>query len=189
MGRKTQVTREQLLDAGMQIIIRDGYSGVSVKNVAAELNCSTSPMTWSFDTIDNYKKELRTYVINQIKSKLTGDGEEIPHYKKTAKLYIDMAIDTPNLMLYLRSDKEIMESLMSNRSVFDDEKNTKYREKWAIELDMSEQDALECVQFMSVYLEGMVSLVLADRQSIERNKVYEMLEEAEKASRLYIANK
>ena len=124
MGRKTQVTKEQLLEAGLQIVIRSGYSAVSIKTVAAEFGCSTSPIVWSFENIDNYRRELRIYAKQYMDRKMLGDGSNVTDdHRKTGFVYVDMALDEPNLLRYLRINENELQASGGIGFIFNSEKN------------------------------------------------------------------
>ncbi len=179
MGRKTQVTKEQILEAGLKIIIREGYEAVSIKTVAAELNMSTTPIAWTFGNIETYRQELAAYAENYLKEHMLENGKN--HYRRTVEAYVDMTLQVPNLILYLRSNRNTMESLMMNHFVFDDKANTVFREKWADELQVTEEQAIAYIKFLAVYTEGVVSLILTDGIHVSKDIAYRMLDEAESA--------
>ena len=41
MPPKTQISKERILETGLQILIREGYASVTIHRLAKELNCST----------------------------------------------------------------------------------------------------------------------------------------------------
>ena len=56
MPRSVQITKEKILTAALDVLIREGYSAVSIKSIARELNCSTQPIAWQFGNMDNMRK-------------------------------------------------------------------------------------------------------------------------------------
>ena len=45
MGRITTITKERILEAAFDMLVRDGYSNVNIKTLAAEIGCSTQPIS------------------------------------------------------------------------------------------------------------------------------------------------
>ena len=58
MPRQVQITKDRILKAAMDVLIRDGFSAVNIKSVAKELGCSTQPIAWQFGNMDNMRKAL-----------------------------------------------------------------------------------------------------------------------------------
>lgn len=48
MPRSVQITKEKILAAALDILIRDGYYAVNIKSIAKELKCSTQPIAWQY---------------------------------------------------------------------------------------------------------------------------------------------
>ena len=48
MPRSVQITKEKILAAAIDILIRDGYYAVNIKSIAKELKCSTQPIAWQY---------------------------------------------------------------------------------------------------------------------------------------------
>ena len=61
MGRKTQITREMILQAAYELLDESGISAVAIKSIAARLGCSTQPVSWHFGSMTELKKELFEY--------------------------------------------------------------------------------------------------------------------------------
>ncbi len=189
MGRKVQITKEQMLEAGLQIIIREGYEAVAIKTVAKELNCSTQPISWSFGNIEGYWKELQQYALDYFRKKMLAEGEKMASYRTTIEVYVDTAIEEPNLIRYLRFNKETMNATGGIGAVFDDKKNQLYKSYWAKSLSMTEEDALSFMKFFTTYTDGIVSLLLSDTISIDEVVAKKMLDEAEVAYKLFLQSK
>lgn len=187
MGRKTQVTREQLLEAGLRLLIREGYSAVSVKSVAAECGCSTSPIAWGFDNIDNYRRELHIYAKQYLDKKMLGDGTSATaDHRKTGSVYVDTAIDEPNLIRYLRTNEEELQASGGIGFLFDKKKNSKAAEGWAKMFGIPKDDAVTFMQFITTYTEGVVSLILSGVIHPTKDEAHKMLDGAAGAYMTYL---
>ena len=51
MARKVTVSKEVILDSALAMLIRDGYSSINIKSLAAEIGCSTQPIVWHFENM------------------------------------------------------------------------------------------------------------------------------------------
>ena len=52
MGRKVQITRGQMLQAGLELIEREGAAAVQIKRLAASLGCTSQPILWQGGSMD-----------------------------------------------------------------------------------------------------------------------------------------
>ena len=58
MPPKSQITRDMIIDAGLQIVRSEGVEAVNVRRLAKELNCSTQPIMYQFSSVEELKAEL-----------------------------------------------------------------------------------------------------------------------------------
>ena len=66
MGRKTQITREMILNAAYELLDEAGIGSVAIKLIAKRLGCSTQPVSWQFGSMAELKKELYSYAANKV---------------------------------------------------------------------------------------------------------------------------
>ncbi len=71
MGRKTRITKEHILQAAMQILLREGYASINIKTLAAEIGCSTQPIVWHFENMAGFQKAFLEYCIAYTKEQFT----------------------------------------------------------------------------------------------------------------------
>ena len=71
MGRKTQITAEVILENALQMLIRDGYSAINIKTLAAQIGCSTQPIVWHFENMQGFRKAFYEYCIAYARSQFT----------------------------------------------------------------------------------------------------------------------
>lgn len=60
MPPKAKITREMIVDAGLQIVRSKGQELLNVRNIAAALHCSTQPVMYHYKTVDELKAEIYT---------------------------------------------------------------------------------------------------------------------------------
>lgn len=107
MGRKTQITRQMILDAALQMLIRDGYSSIHIKSLASQLGCSTQPIVWHFQNMEGFRKAFFEYCIDYAKSQFTvWNGSLDDLLTQTARGYITIACNMPNLFRYIFVDNK-----------------------------------------------------------------------------------
>lgn len=103
MPPKNKVTREQIVQAAMQMVCRDGMEILNARALAAEIGCSTQPIFSNFSTME----ELRTAIIQEAFAQYHAcqrqarEREELPPYKASGLAYIRFAVDRPQLFRLL----------------------------------------------------------------------------------------
>ena len=58
MPPKAKITKEMIIEAGLQIVRTEGEESLSVRRVAAELGCSTQPVMYHYKSVDNLKADV-----------------------------------------------------------------------------------------------------------------------------------
>lgn len=185
MGRTTTVTPQQLLDAGLDLIIRQGYAAVNIKTVAQAAGCSTQPIVWAFGNIEGYRAALRCYATVYAQAKTQGQSPAEAH-ANAGYTYIDMAIEAPNLIRYLRSDEQDLRSRGGIAMIFDRQATLERRKYWETALEISPEDAQKFVDFCVVHTEGIVSLLLSGVLPQDKENAYRLLREGGEAYAMYL---
>ena len=102
MPRSVQITKEKILTAALDVLIRDGYSAVSIKSIARELNCSTQPIAWQFGNMDNMREALTMEAVTYANKKMMPTSTDcIEAFWQIGYGYINLAFDTPNLFRFV----------------------------------------------------------------------------------------
>lgn len=185
MGRTTTVTPQQLLDAGLDLIIRQGYAAVNIKTVAQAAGCSTQPIVWAFGNIEGYRAALRRHATAYAQAKTQGTSPADGH-AKAGYAYIDMAIEAPNLIRYLRSDEQSLRQSGGIAMIFDPAITLERRKFWEQALDVTAEEAQKFVDFCVVHTEGIVSLLLSGVLPQDKENAYRLLREGGEAYAMYL---
>lgn len=107
MGRKTQITGETILEAALRMLLRDGYSAITVKSLAAEIGCSTQPIVWHFENMAGFRSAFFEYCVDYAKSRFTAwNGSLDDLLTETARGYITIASNMPNLFRFVFVDSK-----------------------------------------------------------------------------------
>ena len=94
-----------MLEAAFNMLVRDGYATVNIKTLAAEIGCSTQPISWHFGSIQGLRKELYIYARKHVWSDdlFIREGKSaIDTFFEVGKNYINIACDQPNLFRFLK---------------------------------------------------------------------------------------
>ncbi len=56
MPPKSKVSREMIVEAALEVIRESGFEGLNARTVARKLRCSTQPVMYQFDTVEDLKR-------------------------------------------------------------------------------------------------------------------------------------
>lgn len=107
MPPKARITKKKITEAGLNIVRTEGESALNVRRVAAELDCSTQPVMYCYDTVDKLKNELYAAADKMHTERLMRGIEDSDNPMLTIGLnYIGFAAEEKNLFRFLfQSDK------------------------------------------------------------------------------------
>lgn len=173
---KVQITKEQILEAALQLLIEQGYEKVTIKSVAQALGCSTQPISWTFGNMENFRNALAEYALQYANGKMRSSATDpMEEYGKVGIVYIDMAYDQPNLIHFLRSDQKRLLADGGFGQSFDEKVRQARQRAFAEQYGCTEAQAGQFMLDMVIYTQGLVSMILAGGMRIERQRAYEML--------------
>lgn len=106
MPPKVKVTKEDVINAAVEIVRKSGEQAINARTLAAALNCSTQPVFSNFATMD----ELRLAVVARADALCSEymrrevENGEYPVYKANGMAYIRFAKEEKELfkLLYMR---------------------------------------------------------------------------------------
>ncbi|MCR4780990.1 MAG: TetR/AcrR family transcriptional regulator [Ruminiclostridium sp.] len=58
MPPKARITREMVIEAGLNIVRKEGAEALNVRRVASELDCSTQPVMYHYKTVGELKADV-----------------------------------------------------------------------------------------------------------------------------------
>lgn len=178
MPRSVQITKEKILTAALDVLIREGYSAVSIKSIARELNCSTQPIAWQFGNMDNMREALTKEAVAYANQKMMPTSTNcIEAFWQIGYGYINLAFDTPNLFrfVYMGESKNYYRGGFN--SILTDKGNAVLIDKLYQYLNISKGQADMLFQRMIVYTHGMVSLVVAGVLNCTKEQVYSIVKD------------
>lgn len=104
MPPKVKITKEQLIQAGLQLVKEEGHESLHARSLAKRMNISTQPIFRLFSNMESLKEAIRKQAL-EIYHRYIDEGlqEELP-FKGTGKKYIQFAKDEPRLFQFLFMD-------------------------------------------------------------------------------------
>ena len=178
MPRSVQITKEKILTAALDVLIREGYSAVSIKSIARELNCSTQPIAWQFGNMDNMREALTKEAVAYANQKMMPTSTNcIEAFWQIGYGYINLAFDTPNLFRFVYMGESKNYCRGGFNSILTDKGNAVLIDKLYQYLNISKEQADMLFQRMIVYTHGMVSLVVAGVLNCTKEQVYSIVKD------------
>lgn len=104
MPPKVKITKEQLIQAGLQFIKEEGHELLHARSLAKKLNISTQPIFRLFSNMESLKEAIRKQALVVYHSYIDEGLEEKLPFKGTGKKYIQFAKDEPRLFRFLFMD-------------------------------------------------------------------------------------
>ena len=186
MGRKTQITKEVILDAALQMLIRDGYNSITVKTLATEIGCSTQPIVWHFENMQGFRRAFYEYCLDYARGQFSpwnGSLEDL--LTETARGYIAIACHTPNLFRFVFSDnREICGSSDTAQKLQLDNTN-KLLHLLGTEKGLTEAQATAFLMNYEFYIHGMASYAASGFVKYPEDEIIAMANRARDAFLVY----
>lgn len=182
MPSAPKIQKEVILETAFQILIRDGYGEVNIKNVAKELNCSTQPISWQFGGMENFRKELLQYCISYVNDKFSvGKGEVGQIIERIVTTYIDLVYDTPNLYRYLYMDGTEENKLGELAKAMRQGSKGKITDLLAEKYGISPEAANRYLMNVEFYVHGIAAYVVTGFVAMPKESIMDMITAACKA--------
>ena len=126
MAPKTKVTREQIVNAGLELDRRGGPEALNTRAVAARLGCSTQPVFSNYADMDALAADVRAAANGLWQARMgaavqAAGAADMPPYKAVGMAYIAFAREEPALFRWLfmrdRSGEEPADDRAENEAV------------------------------------------------------------------------
>ncbi|MBQ4333054.1 MAG: WHG domain-containing protein [Clostridia bacterium] len=103
MPPKVKITKEEIVEAAVDILRQSGVRGLNARTVAAALGCSTQPVFSNFATMDALDRAVLLRVNGLCEEYIQRETEsgEYPVYKASGMAYIRFAKEEKELFRYL----------------------------------------------------------------------------------------
>lgn len=176
MARKTQISKDIILQKGLELLIRDGYSSVNIKTLSKEIGCSTQPIVWHFDNMDGLREALVQKALYYANQKLTSRAENyIEAFLQIGFAYVNMAFDEPNLFRFIYMGESKLYYRGGFGSILTDDGNASLIDGLSQYLHTDKNEIGKFVQRMVVYTHGIASLIAVGVLQSTKEEVYKMI--------------
>lgn len=97
MPPKPKYTKEQIVNAALEVVAEKGVSSLTAKELAAALDTSTSPIFTVFDTMAEVLDEVKAAAMSLFESYAHKTDSDMPAFKRIGMQMILFAKEKPNL--------------------------------------------------------------------------------------------
>ena len=179
MARKTEITRERILEVGLNKIRKDGYGSLTIHSLASEIGCSTQPIASQFGNMPGLREALREYALAYANGKMepkkqTGTGM----FEDVGRGYIGLALYEPKIFQFLFMEGYAGQVGHGLESLVSDEENKELAAMISHTYDITTEHAKAYIENTIVYTHGIASLVAAGVICEEEEKLLERINQA-----------
>lgn len=181
MGRKTQITREMILQAAYEILEEAGIGAVGIKAIAGRLGCSTQPVSWHFGSMTDLKKELFHYAGAKLFEDLPAQMEgkkAIDAFFASGVYYISAACDHPNVFRFTSVDDPmdtIGEPVTDKGSIFSMQFDPGAVKLLAAEYNIKPKIIGDTVKDIVIYTHGLAVMMMYDNYRLPKEEACKMV--------------
>jgi len=175
MPPKIKITKEDIVNATLKIVRKEGMDSINARRVALELGCSTQPVFSNFSTMEALRLAVteKAGLVFEDYMKREEESGAFPPYKASGMAYIRFAKEEKELfkLLYMRNRKDeaiptdfavnikTEELVYKNTGLVGDDNKLFHLEIWA-------------------YVHGIASMFATDFIDLEWDLVSKMLTDA-----------
>ena len=173
MPPKARITKEQVIDAAVEIVRTKGEDALTAKSLAGALKCSTQPIFWQFKGMDEVKSKVAEYALQKFDEYLHEKLPSVSAYKSVGLNYIRFAMEETEFFKLLfmseKSGKDILkthEEMPYVLQVLRDEEKIKgakaqeiYEEMWLFSHGIATMIATKTVEFSADKIQEMLTAV------------------------------
>ena len=181
MGRKTQITREMILNAAYELLDEAGIGAVAIKLIAERLGCSTQPISWQFGSMTELKKELYFYAagraFGELEEEMQGK-EAMEAFFLSGIRYLSIACDHPNVFRFTNVDDPmdtIGERIYGDDSVFSLQFDEEAVKIFASQYDIPVSKISEMVRDTVIYTHGLALMMMFDGHKLPKKEACRMM--------------
>lgn len=198
MARKTQISKEVILQTALELLIRDGYSAINIKTLSKEIGCSTQPLVWHFENMEGLRKALADYALTYANKKMCPSAEgAVNAFEQVGRAYIKMALNEPNLFQFVFLNGSGCYPMNSMVTLAEDGDNAGLIKRIAGEFQIPEQSASQYLQHTIIYTHGLATFAATGIMRLSEQEMMRLIHQAgadfllqagvplEKISRLY----
>lgn len=174
MARKTQINKNIILQAALELLLEKGFQAVNIKTLSQKIGCSTQPIVWHFGNMNALRNELAEYALHYANEKMRSAANGMEAFNNVGAAYIEMAYQEPHLFqyLYMSGDNGY---LAENFDVFTSDENAVMVAQIAVQLKIPIEKANTFFRNMMIYTHGLACFIASGLVKASKEEVSQMI--------------
>ena len=176
MPSSPKIKKEDMLQAALELVSKNGYAALNIKAVARELGCSTAPISWQFGGMDGLREELIPFAEQYVEDKYYSRNEnEVAAFEQRGRGTIDLALENPNLFRFLYTGERSQILSTGFRLQTNNPDTDNMYQKMAELLEITLNQVMDFAMTMMVYTQGIGTLIASGIVKDTKENMYRML--------------
>ncbi|MDE7082791.1 MAG: TetR/AcrR family transcriptional regulator [Clostridia bacterium] len=173
MPAKKVITKEDILNAALEIVRESGIEALNMRSVAKRCNCSTQPIYLSFNGMEDLKKQVNKKVLEVFQKYMDDEvaSGKYETYKAVGMGYIRFAKEEKELFKYAMMHQNMVKD--GTQQIFD---NTVFMIMKNYGLYQDQASRLH--MHMWIFVHGIASIFATEYIDIDWETVSQMLSDA-----------
>nr|WP_288651783.1 TetR/AcrR family transcriptional regulator [uncultured Faecalibacillus sp.] len=186
MSARKKIEKENIIDTCLKITRKEGIDALNARKVAKALGCSTQPLFYLYENMDEIKKEVLQEISKLFNQALLKSNYDQPVYKDIGVNYIRFAKDEPEffkIMFQSKMNKEMFDFIDLTGS------SSQIFETISKQTGLSLENAKQFHLRMWLYVNGIASLVAHQTVEFNDEEIIELLKDQYVSMLLYEVKK
>ena len=176
MPSSPKIKKDDMLQAALELVSKNGYAALNIKAVARELGCSTAPISWQFGGMDGLREELIPFAEQYVEDKYYSRNEnEVAAFEQRGRGTIDLALENPNLFRFLYTGERSQILSTGFRLQTNNPDTDNVYQKMADLLGITLNQVMDFAMTMMVYTQGIGTLIASGIVKDTKENMYRML--------------
>ena len=186
MSARKKIEKDNIIDTCVKITRKEGIDALNARKVAKALGCSTQPLFYLYENMDEIKKEVLQEISKLFNQALLKSNYDQPVYKDIGVNYIRFAKDEPEffkIMFQSKMNKEMFDFIDLTGS------SSQIFETISKQTGLSLENAKQFHLRMWLYVNGIASLVAHQTVEFNDEEIIELLKDQYVSMLLYEVKK
>ena len=186
MPARKKIEKENIIDTCLKITRREGIDALNSRKVAKALGCSTQPLFYYYENMDEIKNEVLQEISKLFNQALLKSNYDRPAYKDIGVNYIRFASNEPEffkIMFQSKMNKEMFDFIDLTGS------SLQIFETISKQTGLSLENAKQFHLRMWLYVNGIASLVAHQTVEFNDEEIIDLLKDQYVSMLLYEVKK